>query len=78
MDNAKDTALKEYEDTLTYSLTYYPTGDAALDRRVMDALWDADMEVERQGLRGTAEYNAMVLRADTCARALRAAQRPKT
>ncbi len=78
MDRAQAAALQKYEDALTYSLAYYPTGDASLDRRVMESLWEADMEIEKQSVRGTPEYNDMILRADQNACAIRTARRSKT
>jgi hypothetical protein len=74
----KAAALQHYDDALTFSLTYYPTGDESLDRRIMESLWDAGIEIEKQNLRGTEEYNDMILRAEQNARALRLTRATKS
>lgn len=76
MDLARDSALREYEDALTFFLTHSPNSqDGSFDLRMRIRLYDADKEIERRGLRGTPEHNEAVLRADQKASALRAAQR---
>jgi hypothetical protein len=76
MDEVKASALREYEDALTYFLTHSPDQqDGDFDLRMRTRLYDADCEIEKHGLRGTAAYNEAVLRADRNASALRASRR---
>lgn len=65
MDEVRASALREYEDALTYFLTHSPDQqDGDFDLRMRTRLYDADCEIEKQGLRGTPGYNEAVLRAD--------------
>jgi hypothetical protein len=77
MSDDKAAALREYEDVLTFYLTHsLDTQDSNFGNlRMKMRMHEADLEVERLGLRGTPEYNEAVLCADKNALALRSAGR---
>ena len=66
-------AVQEYEDAMTELLAYVRSGERSRsDLQLRTRLYEADIAIERLGLRNTAAYHDAVLRADKRAWALRA------
>jgi hypothetical protein len=69
MDRAKVSALQEYEDALTEYLAQARSAKRGRSNlELANWLYEADMEIERQGLTHTPEYQEAVWRAHQRAR----------